>query len=439
MGDLETQNAELQPLAEDHPELEENVNGNRPPGENNQISILERIHAVYVAVITDWPWEIGKYVASIGKWETPKWAKYLRWIYIFIRILLAFVGLIAQAIICFRRDRLDNDFTNTRTDNDSNRLVECHEPSQLFSAIIIPDVIFLLLIFWVSRYTLFCKDENKDLSELVKEIEKIDRQAGKCIKYFYTLLPLGYLIFSQAVSIMDLFAFNIKDSDVVIHWSSDSSISGSLKIFIIAISFLGFIAFDLLYIQLIVRYSLQCQLNIYFLQEIKKNIKETKGVGHYKSQTEAIEDVEKARNFINQLNTSSITLGVGIMITAVQAINCIINFLDKGNTIFQAIALLLRLSHWLFLTLFPLFQAALVNFVSLKLCATGLVMRRMPVIFQGNNEHQNNILNTYASLITIKAKLFGFTVHTWFPYVIMILIALTLTVGSRFKWYENIL
>ena len=65
-------------------------------------------------------------------------------------------------------------------------------------------------------------------------------------------------------------------------------------------------------------------------------------------------------------------------------------------------------------------------------------MRRMPVIFQGNNEHQNNILNTYASLITIKAKLFGFTVHTWFPYVIMILIASTLTVGSRFKWYENI-
>ena len=65
-------------------------------------------------------------------------------------------------------------------------------------------------------------------------------------------------------------------------------------------------------------------------------------------------------------------------------------------------------------------------------------MHRMPVIFHNNEESQNKILNTYVSLITIKAKLFWFTVHTWFLYVIMILIALTLTVGSRFKWCENI-
>ena len=147
MGNLKTKSAELQPLAEEHDGSEENDDGNRPPGENNQISILKRIHAVYVAVITDWPWEIGKYVASICEWEIPVWVKYFWWIYIFMRILLAFVGLIAQAIICFRRYRLDNDFTHTKTDNDSNKLVECHESSQLFSAIIIPNGIFLLLIF----------------------------------------------------------------------------------------------------------------------------------------------------------------------------------------------------------------------------------------------------------------------------------------------------
>ena len=353
-----------------------------------------------------------------------------------MRILLAFVGLIAQAIICFRRDRLDNDFIHTRTDNDSNKSLECHESTQLFSAIIIPDVIFLLLLSWVSLHPLFCKDNNEDLSKLVREIETIERQPDEYIKYIYPLIPLVYLAASQTASIIDLFVFNIAQSDVVIHLSSDTNISGSLKIIIIATSFLGFIAFDLFYTQLIVRYSLQCKLNSYFLQAIKKKIEATENNGRYRSQTTAIEDVEKARNFVNQLNTSSITLGVGIMITAVQAINCIINFLDKGNTIIQAVALLFRLSHWLFITLF---QAALVNCESLKLRETGLVMRRMPVIFHNNDEHQNNILNTYASLITIKAKLFGFTVHTWFPYVIMILIALTLTVGSRFKWYENIL
>ena len=145
---------------------------------------------------------------------------------------------------------------------------------------------------------------------------------------------MGYLIFSQAVSIIYLYAFNIVDSDVVIHWSSHTHISGILKIIIIPVSFLGFIAFDLLYTQLIVRYYLQCKLNIYFLQAIKKKIKVTENNRQFESQSKTIEDVEKARNFINQLNTSSITLGVGITITAVQqAINCIISFLDKGNTI----------------------------------------------------------------------------------------------------------
>ena len=189
---------------------------------------------------------------------------------------------------------------------------------------------------------------NKDLSKLVRAIEMLERQPDISIKYVYPLIHLGYLIFSQAVSIINLYVFNIVLSDAVIHWSSDTNISGILKIIIIPISILGFIAFDLLYTQLIVRYSLQCQLNIYFLQAIKKKIKVTENNGHYESQTTAIKDVEKARNFINQLNTSSITLGVGITITAVQAINCIISFLDKGNTIIQAIALLLRLSHRLF-------------------------------------------------------------------------------------------
>ena len=154
MGNLETQNAELQPLAEEHPGLEENDDGNRPHGEINQISILKCIHKVYIAVITDWPWEIAKYVTSICEWEIPVQVKYFQWIYIFMQILLAFFGLIAQAISCFCRDRLDNNFIHTRNDNDSNKLVECHESSQLLSAIIIPDVIFLLPLFWVSWNTI---------------------------------------------------------------------------------------------------------------------------------------------------------------------------------------------------------------------------------------------------------------------------------------------
>ena len=400
---------------------------------DKKLSKLKRAHALYVAVITYWPWKIIGYVTGISECKIE--IKILQRVCILVRILLAVIGLVTQAITCLRRDRLGKDFIHTRTENDTNKLVECQESSQLFSAIIIPDVIFLLLLFWVSLKTWFLQDK-KGLSELVTIIANSERKPDKCMQYFYPFIPPAYLIFSLAVSIINLYAFNVVDGDVVIHWSSGTNISGFWKIFLLVISFLGFIAFDLLYIQLIVSYSLQCQLNIYFLQAIKRKVKETEFNQQYNSQHEAIEHVEKARNFINELNTSSITVGVGIMITAVRAVNCIISFLDKDNTIFQAIALLLRLSHWLFLTLFPFFQAALVNLVILKLHATGLVMCRMPILFR-NNEPFNDMLKTYASLITIKAKLFGFTVHSWFPYVIMILIALTLTVGSRFKWYEN--
>ena len=91
MSKLDTNDAELQHLVEEHDGSEENDDGNMPPGEINQISILTRIHAVYVAVITDWPWEIAKYVPSICEWEISVWVKYFWWIYIFMRILLAFV------------------------------------------------------------------------------------------------------------------------------------------------------------------------------------------------------------------------------------------------------------------------------------------------------------------------------------------------------------
>ena len=399
-------------------------------------------YAGYVAVITDWPWKIVTCLTSTkgynATWNTTKKSKYISFIqcfYIILRFIIAFVGLIAQAISCFRRDRLDKNYIKIMDGNNSNKFVECHESAQLFTAIIIPDLIFLLLLITVSSEifrtcTVFC--QKKELYDLVNIIVQFEREPNKCM-LVSPVIPFFYVTFSLAVSIMNICAFKIMDSDVVVHWPSGTNLSGFWKKAIIVLSLLGFIAIDLLYTQLIVRYTLWCRMNIYFLQEIKRKVEKKK----YYNQEEAIEDMEKARKFIIQLNKSSITVGISILITAVQAINCIVSFLDKGNTSFQATALFLRLSHWLFLTLFPFFQAAAANTVSLHLYATGLVMRRNPVMFSGNEQSQDDMLKTYASSITIKTKIFGVTINPWFPYVIIILIALTLTVGSRIKWYEN--
>ena len=396
-------------------------------------------YARYVAVITDWPWEIATYVtgttsdtSSDISNKSTKYLSCIQWFYISLRFLIAFLGLIAQAISCFRRDRLDKNYIQIKAGNDSNQFVECHESSQLFTAIIIPDLIFLFLLIMVSSEifrtcTMFC--ENKDLRDLVDTIIKLERQPNNCM-LTCPLIPVFYVTYSLGISIMNLFAFDIFDSDVVVHWPSGTNISGSRKTVVIILSLLGFIAIDFLFTQLIVRYALQCRMNIYFLQDIKKKVVDEK----YDKQENAIADIEKARKFVNQLNKSSISVGISILITAVQAINSIVSFLDTKNPSFQATALFFRISHWLFLTLFPFFQAAAVNTVSLHLYATGLVMRRKPVIFGGS---ENEMLRMYASSITIKTKLFGVTINPWFPYVIMVLIALTLTVGSRIRWYEN--
>ena len=398
----------------------------------------------WVAVITDWQWPIAAYIASgvsagcdnatsrSGN-AVPKFLSCIQWFYVCSRWLIAMMGLFVQPIICLRRDRLDKNYFHNYNllENNASKLVECHEASQLFSAIFVADVIILLLLFWVTWRRLgMCNTDNKNLNKLVNDIA--DSKPDIYTSVLIPTIPVIYVIYSQVVSFINLCAFHIVDSNVAIKWPPHTVISGSLKTTFILLSFFGFIAFDLLYTQLMIRYAFHCRMIIYFLEKIKKKVNDKT----YSDQEQAIKDIKKARDFFEQLNDNSIVIWLAILITGFQGINSIINLLGNNNDYFQTIALAGRMIQWIFLTLFPVFQAAQVNAAVKSLCKADVCMHTKLVVF---DEHQDEWIRKHAvSPITLEATLFGLTVKPLFPYVIVSLILFTLMLGSDFKWYEHL-
>ena len=107
---------------------------------------------------------------------------------------------------------------------------------------------------------------------------------------------------------------------------------------------------------------------------------------------------------------------------------------DEGNTYLQTVALAVQLTHWGFLALFPIYEAAQTNNALKKLLNTGLAIYRPPVWFEHNEDAENAMIRKHASTFTLKAKLFGIVIATsWYPYVILILILLTVMLGLTVK------
>ena len=262
----------------------------------------------------------------------------------------------------------------------------------------------------------------------------------------FLLIPIIYVTVSLVASIINLFAFNFMDDDVIIHWPG-TSIYRSSKTILIVLSLIGFIAIDIFYTRLIIRYAFQCKLNICFVEEIirrtdnseiiRSSTENGRNIETYENQDFALKDIKKLQDFLRHLNQNSTVVGFIILIATLQATNSIINLSNEGNTYFQTVALAVRLTHWVFLALFPIYEAAQTNSALKKLLDTGLAIYRPPVQFDGNTDLQNAMIRRHESPCTLKVKLFGIVVHPSYPYVILILILFTLMLGSHINWYEH--
>ena len=208
---------------------------------------------------------------------TKRLCRLIGWSFlIIVRLLLAFTGIFFQFITCFRRDRISTDLTPitpSTTTNETIKLLNCTERDEIICALLIPDIVIVLLALWVYIGLRFankirpgccgCKELNvvimadtaDKLNELVLMIKP--KQLGNSITSGYVAIPVFYILLSQGVSVMYLFAFHLADKDVVIQppLQGMDRLTGGLKSGMIVLSFVGFIALDLLYVRVIMRYA----------------------------------------------------------------------------------------------------------------------------------------------------------------------------------------
>lgn len=107
-----------------------------------------------------------------------------------------------------------------------------------------------------------------------------------------------------------------------------------------------YIAFDLVYTEVIVRYALQCQMNIYFLEFIINKVTVKKATA-YESQNEALKDISNAQKFLKELNESSFVIVLVLLITTLHTTNCTVSLLSiaKKCTHLQTFLLLRSKDH----------------------------------------------------------------------------------------------
>ena len=365
-------------------------------------------------------------------------------LYQLLGILLVVVGFIFQLLTCFRRDRISTNLMPILNTTKNERQLSCNDRSEIICGVIIPNAVIVLLACWVYLGLKFgnnhcCKccgwkelfavvraDSKNYLRKLVRVTKR-----RKLVLIFYILISFFYLILSCGVGGIYLYVFQFTKEHVVIQPPFNLTktvgadvLRGDVKYGFIAAAFIGSIAFDLLYIRVIMRYACRCQMIIYFLKSIGQDI--------CKYDIKVQQTINKgACNFIKDLNASSATVGFIVIIAAYQAANCTVILFDDDITYGQGGAVVLRLILWGFLAVFPFHKAGGVNIAAKKLHDTGWDMHR---------PHHNNLNGSDNGVrITIKARIFGITVNPWLPYVVVVILLITIMIGSKFKWYDHVL
>ena len=394
---------------------------------------------------------------------------------IIFRLTFIIGAIFTQLMTCFRRDWINTNFTKSLTNN-NKKMLSCDDKVEVICGLLIPDIVIVLLAFWVyfglrygSKYCCGCcgwkelnvvmrADTAESLNILVQAAK--DKLKKSCVTITYTLIPMIYIILSLLVSVAYFLAFKLVNEDVIIKPPlGGHNLGGDIKYIYIGFSFLGFIALDLLYLRVMLKYAYRCQLIIYYLKIIKQQVKvyadkqkkieekieensedqeiqeiqeiqqdpETKNLKKElkKSKKELMKKTETAYTFIKDLNASSSTIALLIILAGFQAVNCAINLLCQEISYLQAGAVMARLLLWGFLLVFPFHKAAGINIVYKQLRDLGWDMKRQSLVHDG-----------YTGPITLKARMFGISVNPWLPYLVTIALLFTIMAGAKIKWYQ---
>ena len=406
---------------------------------------LKLILNQYIIIITYWQWEVIKKLRSSADNQIENDHK-CKWLFcsiikLLFTLIFIFVGVFIQLLTCFSRQNpyahwMENQHDlNENNSNISYCKMMCDIDKNFFTGFLFPDAIILFLSLYVYLiepvYTRIYKDNKTSLDILIDESkEEIwETKKGKYVKY-----SIIYIVCSFILSTIYIFEFGFGRNDVVIQSSLSSSLRSSnngFKIPAIICSMLGFIAFDLLYIHVLMRYVNRCDFLIEYLEPIKSEFSQdpTNGrvVRFTANQQNKIKDASK---FLRKLNDNALATETVIVIAGFTAFSCVINLTNttdctRINKDWQALAVILRLVLWLCIVLIPFYKAAEVNETSREVSVEVVVCSRDP-----------QMVSEGVKYITSKARLIGISVQPWLPNALLLIIIFAVMLGSGIKYFH---
>jgi len=327
-------------------------------------------------------------------------------------------------------------------------VISCRQ--HLISSFILTD--FLLLGSYLFGLYLFSHGETEYLSNLADKVfikSAMARQGSSAnwrltatILVFFVVGGL-WIVMSFAVRIMAAFTVGLFDEKTVIDWSPDFYLYDGVKIFLLIISMIGFVAFDMVYVSAVMNYAAQSEMNIYLLRAIRQLV-ETK---EYTEIDNAIKDILECRQYLRVLNgktataTALILFNLGSLgILALITLDMISNEPNVPNIALGTVTAGLNSILWVGLVCFPFVQAARVTDTCEKLKATGPEIRARPLQYINTPQIELDSYITFLRAVRLRATMFGIPIYPWMVYSVLVVfsfVALVLfqTNAYSFSYY----
>lgn len=329
--------------------------------------------------------------------EQPWWVRLLNVVYpSAVFLLLAFTS-VTQILTCFRRVQP----VNNAREEDGVLIVNCS--SHVVTALVVPDI--LLLAAYLFGLYLFRYGEPEHIQTLMETafLSYSSRQVKNSQQRLITTLRivlfggLVWVIFSASVSVMRVFSLQLLADNSYIEWLTFQdlqNLSGpalhrpvedGLRFSFVIFSIFGFVCFDLLYVAVVINYTSQGQLLLYYIRSIIDRVRnKAYRLG------DAVRDIRHSYDFLQVMNGKLAKLTSLILFIALTAlIFSVVSLhnLDSDRTPNQRILHLgiavgvCNIIQWTFLSLVPIIQASRLTSTCRKLRRLGLEIGARPFIY----------------------------------------------------------
>jgi hypothetical protein len=251
---------------------------------------------------------------------------------------------------------------------------------------------------------------------------------------------LLWVMFSFITNIMRMFALELQDPNTIIHWFTNSvnatnqlshlkfnkETYNGLQYFFVCSSLLGFMFFDLLYIAVVINYTSQCQMLLFYIENIIEKVK----AKHYHTLNDATKEVYHIYEFLKVLNGK--LAFVTTMIIFVFMVNIFRSYIDLGNTHepFNIVLGFLNLIQWIAAALFPILMAAFLTRKGSELRRLGLEVASRPYVYSDTSDLELEMFLNYVDSTRYVARLSYVPMYPSLVYGGFFIIFLFLTLGA---------